>query len=1174
MRFDYLNLRAFGHFTDYELLFDQTKNFHLIYGPNEAGKSTALRSITHFLYGFPQQTNDSFLHSNSKLRIEGQLQKSNAEKLQFIRRKGNKNTVLDVNGNALNEEIVNRFLNGISQQHFLNMFALDHVRLRDGGESLLQSGGSLGESLFSAASGISALRKVFEDLEKKSGELYKKRGSTPELNKLIKEEKELKRKISDYHLKVQAWKELERKYNDRKKEIEHIIQQVKMLRSKQEKLQRIKLTLPKIARYRNLVEKLADLGDVPPLPDTIKELREEAQQRLEAAKKEKVRAGHNYVELEIELNQIKIPEGLIEQGSLIDALYRELQSYQTNQKAIPRLEGERNQLKDQVISIMKELDSVHADFKQIDRYRLSAEKKETIRELCKQKPLLDQQFKKNEDERQEIEEELQQKESELKTVTELPDIAELERIIDMVKRAGQIDETLENLKRESEQKEAQINEEIRQLPQWDGTYEELIHLPVPGLEETIKKYQQERTELLKKQQQIQDQIWSQKEMIDRHEERLRELESLAEIPSEEKLFMLRHHRDKGWELIRKRLQQGSWDERASVYFDGQAIEDAYEDSVHEADTVADKMRIEASKVGEKNKILADIKNCQKKMVELENEGKVINGQLEKWETNWNELWSPSAIIPLTPEEMREWLNKHAQIKGMVQEYEKLQNSLSELESKRVQYIDSLILNLSQLVQIAEEKSINELLNIAEKHQKKIQADLYKRDNLKTSITDIKRKANQLSVKRKEIESKLNLWKEAWLNAIDGTTISEVTSPTIAERLLEKYDQCIAVYDRLKSILKEQETTQEQILLYQERVANVLNSVEIKIEERSVDIVVNWLNAALQQAKQDEVTIKSLTDQLKKLQANIKKAADEIEEAETTLNGLMKQAKCDNVTELEQVEKRFVLKKEYKTKIQALEEELLELGNGSSLEELIKEADCIEHDSIEVELEELKHKLDEIEPIRSQLEQEYGVVKKEYEEKIQGNNTESVLAEQKKQSLITQLGNGTDQYIQLKLASTLLQKGIEYYRNQNQDPILKRASALFSRLTLHSFVRLIVDYDEKDQPILMGVRDNGDTVGIDGMSDGTTDQLYLALRIASIEKYTKENESIPFIVDDILVHFDDIRSKETLKILLELSKNSQIIFFTHHARLVDIMSEIVADDEYQLMELTSAEAVVV
>ena len=257
MRFDYLNLRAFGHFTDYELSFDPTKNFHLMYGPNEAGKSTTLRSITHFLYGFPQKTNDSFLHSNAKLRIEGQIKNSKGEALQFVRRKGKKDTVLDLNGSALNEKVVNDFLQGISETHFLNMFALDHVRLREGGESLLQSGGSVGESMFSAASGISMLRKILDELEKKSGTLYKKNGSNPELNKLIKQEKELKKQISEYQLKIQTWKELERTYNEGKQEIAKIITQVRELRSEQEKLQRVKLTLPKLARLREIAQRLA-----------------------------------------------------------------------------------------------------------------------------------------------------------------------------------------------------------------------------------------------------------------------------------------------------------------------------------------------------------------------------------------------------------------------------------------------------------------------------------------------------------------------------------------------------------------------------------------------------------------------------------------------------------------------------------------------------------------------------------------------------------------------------------------------------------------------------------------------------------------------------------------------------------------------------------------------------
>lgn len=46
------------------------------------------------------------------------------------------------------------------------------------------------------------------------------------------------------------------------------------------------------------------------------------------------------------------------------------------------------------------------------------------------------------------------------------------------------------------------------------------------------------------------------------------------------------------------------------------------------------------------------------------------------------------------------------------------------------------------------------------------------------------------------------------------------------------------------------------------------------------------------------------------------------------------------------------------------------------------------------------------------------------------------------------------------------------------------------------------------------------------------------------------EPMPFIVDDILVHFDDEQSKATLGLLAELAKKTQVIMFTHHQRLVE------------------------
>ena len=88
-------------------------------------------------------------------------------------------------------------------------------------------------------------------------------------------------------------------------------------------------------------------------------------------------------------------------------------------------------------------------------------------------------------------------------------------------------------------------------------------------------------------------------------------------------------------------------------------------------------------------------------------------------------------------------------------------------------------------------------------------------------------------------------------------------------------------------------------------------------------------------------------------------------------------------------------------------------------------------------------------------------------------------------------------------------------------------------------------------MLKGVRPDGRLVGVEGMSDGSHDQLYLALRLASLESWLQSHEPIPFVVDDILLNFDDRRATAALAALAELSRRTQVLFFTHHRHIIDL-----------------------
>jgi uncharacterized protein YhaN len=76
MKLARLLLQAFGPFTDTELVFTgngihPAANFHLIYGPNEAGKSSALRAMMDLRFGIPLRSPDDFVHPTSQLRVAG-----------------------------------------------------------------------------------------------------------------------------------------------------------------------------------------------------------------------------------------------------------------------------------------------------------------------------------------------------------------------------------------------------------------------------------------------------------------------------------------------------------------------------------------------------------------------------------------------------------------------------------------------------------------------------------------------------------------------------------------------------------------------------------------------------------------------------------------------------------------------------------------------------------------------------------------------------------------------------------------------------------------------------------------------------------------------------------------------------------------------------------------------
>jgi uncharacterized protein YhaN len=59
-------------------------------------------------------------------------------------------------------------------------------------------------------------------------------------------------------------------------------------------------------------------------------------------------------------------------------------------------------------------------------------------------------------------------------------------------------------------------------------------------------------------------------------------------------------------------------------------------------------------------------------------------------------------------------------------------------------------------------------------------------------------------------------------------------------------------------------------------------------------------------------------------------------------------------------------------------------------------------------------------------------------------------------------------------------------------------------------------------------------------------------------YCRQAEPLPIVMDDVLVNFDDDRSRATLEALRDVSREVQVFFFTGQQHFVDLIGDVFPD----------------
>ena len=123
------------------------------------------------------------------------------------------------------------------------------------------------------------------------------------------------------------------------------------------------------------------------------------------------------------------------------------------------------------------------------------------------------------------------------------------------------------------------------------------------------------------------------------------------------------------------------------------------------------------------------------------------------------------------------------------------------------------------------------------------------------------------------------------------------------------------------------------------------------------------------------------------------------------------------------------------------------------------------------------------------------------------------------------------------AQSALETALQELQRRFAPDITRRAEYYLSRLTGGIYDRILIDDDLN----VLAARSSESTLRTAAWrSEGTGDQIYLALRLAVWEVLSPDS---PLILDDALVRFDQGRMERTMELLKELSENRQILVFS-------------------------------
>jgi uncharacterized protein YhaN len=1145
MRIAQLDLKAWGHFTDRRLRFNDGPDFHLAYGPNEAGKTTISRALHAALFGVPERTLDSHLHAYGDLRV-GVVLENAGGRLAAMRRKARRNSLVRYDpetGDELGQAIVDaelaNWLGGLGQGLFASMFGIDHEGLIGGGRELAEGRGEVGQSLFSAGAGLASVKALKDRLAQEADVLFRPRASSSAIYKTIEAYNDARREVRDLQARPSDWDALRKRAEEAEREYRQLRDRQDALQRETRRLERLAALLPDVARRAQAQEHLAGMGEVARLEPDSSNARISAEARLRDAQQARAVAEENIARLRSELEAIELPESLLTESGAIESLYYTLGVFREARDGAAVASSRLKQAEERAMVLLAAIgETMREDIRSVIP---SATLRARVQSMVSRGSKVASESEAARQTAIDARKEVQELDNELNQLgsTEVPLV--LAGVLAEIDTQGNPEVQAAELAAGEARANSALEREVATFSNY--SIGDLLAMRTP-LSVQLQNFRNERSTLEARRSAQWERIQGLENDIAAVQGDIKGLLLAGEVLTDEQLDREREIRDGLWQRIRRNvyLEPGEDFAKPPLPPVGE-----YEAALRTADNTADRRFVEAARITQHTEL-------EKRLTQMRNVLKLHAGRLAEADCEmdqlgqrWQSFVADHGLPELDIDELADWLSR----REFVLQRHQACSEKKAASQQAASMADALRERLSQaLTEVALPPcASNESLAGAIKRVR----DFVEKVNANASSQSLLTKRRKTAGSRladaeerlRESELALQTWQGQWVEAMRAICLDEhAEAAETAERLrqFEELEKSLDIIDREKAELSADEKTVNRVEAEIERLAQATGFARGNMP---ADGAVEMLHGQLVSARKLSEHRNALRIELNEAERTGKQAAQSIRETEQQLKGLMDAAGCSGLHELAEAERRSAECLGTEAEIAAIEDRLV-TGSGMTLAECLTQTQGQDLAMVRASLD---HAAQDLDMCRSQAEEAHGklLAARTAFQQVNGEAA-AAQAEQEAAEASARLTTLIGDYSGVRLAFTILGEVIEAWQQRHQGPMLARASQTYETITGGRFARITTDFEE-DKTVLLAVRADGKRLTVDKLSSGRRDQLFLALRLAAIESHVSAQEPMPVVLDDILINFDDDASSATFKVLADLSKRTQILFFTHHRHLV-------------------------